>query len=451
MGLLSGGGFQYYAGPDGLSSGVNSFADNFMKQLNSGREMKMKQSELDIMNQVRVQQLAQLKAEQERELGFQKALKIGIIPPQSENEAIFNAQTQNPDIVGYKTMPSGKQAAVLTDEGNQQIQGLMSGGFDSSKAMAAAMPYTKAEQFPQMLSAMKSIEMMPIEQRLKVLEIGKTNSEIDKNKSIADKNRREEDAKSHTVEQLTRVALFDPDPTKKAQAQAILDSIQERELNKRRAGATVVNIDNKVGAKGFMELSGEMGKDLVKQRTDVEGAVKALENLSEAQKLINSGIITGTGAEYLVNFGNFAQSRLGIDTGKGAVANTQAFASTMGTQVGQIIKQFGSGTGLSDADREYAEKIVGGKITLTEAAIKKLIGINKKAFENVITNYNKKADQVMGRPEAKGLPYDLRVDYNKQPSVMQELPPASSAKGRIVKRSDGIRLQSDGNKWNLVR
>ena len=83
----------------------------------------------------------------------------------------------------------------------------------------------------------------------------------------------------------------------------------------------------------------------------------------------------------------------------------------MGTQVGQIIKQFGSGTGLSDADREYAEKIVGGKITVNEAAIKKLMGINKKAFENVIANYNTKAEQVMNKPGASELPYDLRVPY----------------------------------------
>ena len=62
MGLLSGGGFQYYAGPDGLSGGVNSFADNFMKQFNTGREMKMKQAELDIMNQMREAQMREIQA-----------------------------------------------------------------------------------------------------------------------------------------------------------------------------------------------------------------------------------------------------------------------------------------------------------------------------------------------------------------------------------------------------
>ncbi len=197
-----------------------------------------------------------------------------------------------------------------------------------------------------------------------------------------------------------------------AVSQGYKGTFEEWETKQKKAGATTVNISNKVGEEGLTKLSGEMGKQLVDERKDVEGAVKALNNIKEAEQLVNSGIITGTGAEYLTNFGNFASSRLGIDTGRGAVANTQAYAATMGNQVGQIIKQFGSGTGLSDADREYAEKIVGGKITLNEQAIRKLLAINKRAHENVIRNFNKKAEQVMKKKGSDQLPYDLRVDYD---------------------------------------
>jgi hypothetical protein len=191
----------------------------------------------------------------------------------------------------------------------------------------------------------------------------------------------------------------------------ILQAERDAKIAISKAGAANVSVVNKVGEKGMTELSGEMGKKLVEERKDVEGAVKALDNLEEAQSLLDAGMVTGSGAEYLVSFGNLLQSRLGFDTGKGAIANTQAYAATMGTQVGQIIKQFGSGSGLSDADREYAEKIVGGKITLNEKAIRKLLDINKRAYENVIKNFNIKADQVMSKPSAKDLPYDLRINY----------------------------------------
>lgn len=192
----------------------------------------------------------------------------------------------------------------------------------------------------------------------------------------------------------------------------IISKWQNFSMQKSKAGATNVNISTKVGEESMTKLGGEMSKQLVEERKDVQGAVKALENIKEAKTLLNSGMITGTGAEYLVNFGNLLQSRLGIDTGKGAYANSQAYAATMGNQVGQIIKQFGSGTGLSDADREYAEKIVGGTITLNEQAIRKLLAINEKAFNNVIRNFNKKAKQAMSKKGAEGLPYDLTVDYD---------------------------------------
>ena len=42
----------------------------------------------------------------------------------------------------------------------------------------------------------------------------------------------------------------------------------------------------------------------------------------------------------------------------------------MAGNVGRLIKQFGAGTGLSDADRQYAEKMAGGKITLDVKALK---------------------------------------------------------------------------------
>jgi hypothetical protein len=194
-------------------------------------------------------------------------------------------------------------------------------------------------------------------------------------------------------------------------------------------------------------LAGEMSKDLVEERKDVIGAVKAMNNIREAEKLINSGMITGTGAEFMVNMGNLLSSRLGMKFAEDPVANSQAYAATMGNQVGQIIKQFGSGTGLSDADREYAEKIVGGKITLNEKAIRRLIAINKKAFSSVIKSYNSRAEQAMQRPGAAGLPYDLRIPYDFNEVATPKPPKIGEVRG-------GYRFMggdpADKNRWKKV-
>lgn len=198
-----------------------------------------------------------------------------------------------------------------------------------------------------------------------------------------------------------RDALPPSDPRRQAYDAALIKETTSRP-------AAEVNIDT--GAKSMTELGKEMSKSLVTMRDDALGAAKALESLQEAKGLLEAGMITGTGAEFMVNFGNFLSSRLGVDFASDPVANTQAYAATMGNQVGQIIKQFGAGTGLSDADREYAEKIVGGKITLNEGAIRRLLAINEKAYRNVVKKYNSLADQAMSRPGAEQLPYDLRVE-----------------------------------------
>ena len=215
-----------------------------------------------------------------------------------------------------------------------------------------------------------------------------------------------------------------------AQRQGFKGSFMDYQIALKAAGKSNVNVTTKVGAESMTKLGEEMSTELVKERKDVMGAVSGLNNLKEAESLINSGIITGTGAKYIVTLGNLLYSRLGFQAAKDPMTNTQAFAATMGTQVGQIIKQFGSGTGLSDADREYAEKIVGGDITLSEPAIKRLMAINKKAFANVIKNYNKKAKQAMSRPGAENLPYDLSVEYDfdEKPQAQPGAAPAQERK-----------------------
>ena len=51
------------------------------------------------------------------------------------------------------------------------------------------------------------------------------------------------------------------------------------------------------------------------------------------------------------------------------IARTQTYQAVVGQLVGQIIKLFGAGTGLSDADRIYAEQMAGGDIELQEDAL----------------------------------------------------------------------------------
>jgi hypothetical protein len=198
----------------------------------------------------------------------------------------------------------------------------------------------------------------------------------------------------------------------------------------------LAKVEVKIGEKGMTEMAKQMGETVVKEHAEIEKTVENWSQLQELKGLINAGVITGFGAEWMVKAGKALQ-QMGIHLNDDAIANTEAYAGQMGRQVGQIIKQFGSGTGLSDADREYAEKIVGGKITLTEKSMRKIIDLNEKAIRNVVMRYNVKADKIMSKPEARELPYDLRIQLPRSltaGTTTQTQPPEAGGKESLRQR-----------------
>jgi hypothetical protein len=159
----------------------------------------------------------------------------------------------------------------------------------------------------------------------------------------------------------------------------------------RRAGAAQQTVNLPPQEKAFETgLGGGQSKQAIDSQIAAQGAATIIETNQTGRNILNSGAITGTGANFLVGFNN-ALKQAGIDAGYAdAAANSQAYAAAMGANVGQLIKQFGAGTGLSDADREFAMQMAGGKITLTEQALRKILDINDKAAGKVIDTHNRK-------------------------------------------------------------
>lgn len=153
----------------------------------------------------------------------------------------------------------------------------------------------------------------------------------------------------------------------------------------------------------------ELGKAQVhrlsKSLEAAEEAAEIITTVNEGRKLLSSGMVTGFGAETLVTIGQ-ALKQIGFDAQSDATANAQAYASTMAQNVGKLIKQFGTGTGLSDADREYAEKMAGGKITLDKNAIVKILDINERAARSAIRKHNQRV---------KGIQTNIPLEVTEPP------------------------------------
>jgi len=172
--------------------------------------------------------------------------------------------------------------------------------------------------------------------------------------------------------------------------------------------APAINITNK--QEGAFE--GGLGKGqadrIFASQVAAEDAAAIIDTVKTGRDIMKSGMITGAGADFLVNL-NQGLKTAGIDAGYAdASANSQAFAANMAGNVGKLIKQFGAGTGLSDADREFAKDMAGGRISLDAKAINRILDINEKAARNTITRHNK---------NVKGIKTNIPLEV--------EMPPAS--------------------------
>lgn len=142
------------------------------------------------------------------------------------------------------------------------------------------------------------------------------------------------------------------------------------------------------------ELGKGQAENLIKSKAAAQDAASIIDTVKTGREIMKSGMISGAGADFLVKL-NQGLKTAGIDAGYAdAAANSQAYAATMANSVGKLIKQFGAGTGLSDADREYAKDMAGGRISLDPKAIEKILTINEKAARNVISRHNKDVSSV---------------------------------------------------------
>lgn len=179
---------------------------------------------------------------------------------------------------------------------------------------------------------------------------------------------------------------------------------------------TTVSIDQKQQGAFAAGLGTGQSKRILESQTNAQAAADILATNEVGRSLLKSGAITGAGADFFVGL-NKALKQGGIDFGYAdATANSQAYGAAMAANVGKLIQQFGAGTAISDADREYATKAAAAEISMDEAAIRKVLDINDRAARNVIQRHNKLVKGV-----ETNLPLEVEIPAAAPP------PPASGA------------------------
>jgi len=190
------------------------------------------------------------------------------------------------------------------------------------------------------------------------------------------------------------------------------------------AGAARTTVNLPPAGKKFSETLGETaGKRLDAFRDKAESAVQTLQTSQQLQPLLDDPkFISGT----------FADARLALARAANIdVASTEAYFAGIGQQVAERITAFGAGTGLSDADREFAKSIAGGNPVTTAEGIRRIVRINNESARNVIKRYNDERSRLAKKePEVE--------DYYPEINVARQIKRTGTVDGRrVVEYDDG--------------
>lgn len=215
-----------------------------------------------------------------------------------------------------------------------------------------------------------------------------------------------------------------------AQKDGFQGSFLEYQLALKKAGASNVttSVNTEKNLYGTMaDAQGKANVDLYAQ------AQKAPELLNRAQRVKTAlapgnQVITGAGAEQLLGLAKIA-AQFGFNTGD-AAADTEALSRELASATLDNIRAsgLGGGQGFSNADRNFLEKAVGGKITLEAKTLQRLADLNEKSAMATIQRWNATASRLK--------PQQLQ-ELGMAPIEMPAGTPPPSAKPKLTQNPDG--------------
>ncbi len=130
-----------------------------------------------------------------------------------------------------------------------------------------------------------------------------------------------------------------------------------------------------------------------------DAAIKApqlADRANQIKKILADGkVITGFGADFRLQ-ADKAIALAGFKGAGGEAANTETLASGLAQNTLDAIKAsgLGSGNGFSNADRDFLEKAVGGKVNLEKQTIDRLANLAHKAAEQTALRWSTRVKEI---------------------------------------------------------
>lgn len=231
-----------------------------------------------------------------------------------------------------------------------------------------------------------------------------------------------------------------------------IDAIQKRALVEREA-----QIKERMGTvePQVKQVIERVGKSQDKADSTADGILVSHDLM--AQLDAKAGIFSGQWAKEKLALAKVGKA-IGLDLAPEQIANTEAFSALVGKKVAQTVRAFGSGTSITNQDREYAEKMEAGNIKLDETSIRRILTITDKINRGIIDKHNQAVDSLIrSRPALRDLRDTMIVEqppaYKRtQAAPAPAAPPPNNAPGgrpSIVNPKTGqvMMLDPTGTKW----
>ena len=166
------------------------------------------------------------------------------------------------------------------------------------------------------------------------------------------------------------------------------------------------------------KLTGKMTDNFLELNAQAQTAEKILRINRDSMEVLDKGIVSGFTAPIQLEVMRIGKA-MGIlpEDMEDKVAATELFMISRAKQVLPLIKALGSGTAISDKDREFIEKVVGGNIALDERTIREVIRIESQVAMDAI-NANNSALDTLNKVEGTELDNAVYQSLYIQPPEM---------------------------------
>jgi hypothetical protein len=192
-------------------------------------------------------------------------------------------------------------------------------------------------------------------------------------------------------------------------------------LEQRRAGATNVSVPVNTDKSFYGTLASERASSISELFNQAQKQPDRIARGQRVRELLDSGAITGAGAQFKLNVGRALKS-IGFDYGQGDdIANTEVLVSQLAGATLDAIKTsgLGSGQGFTDKDRAFLENAVGGSIAIDAQSLRHLADLNERSALATMQLWNETAGRLdAGNLQRLGM---SRIDLPSGPSMPREL------------------------------